>query len=190
MRAYEKVLRDPEAECSALPPARKHVQRWFSDKLGPVRRWMDAHVGQPWDEVRAEIARRFDTRSLAGQHIVFDHMLAEVLEHDVPERYRWHRYRVDEHGILRALPRGPRGHGFRYWSSADERALQAFTRGRKVHRHGSTWFWLELTFVYARVKGVIERVPTGRFRQTCALTAQEIAHLERLPADARKRVLW
>lgn len=43
----------------------------FSDRLGPLRRWLYSKVGQPWDDVYNELCQRLETRTLAGQHILF-----------------------------------------------------------------------------------------------------------------------
>src|SRR5579872_2309186 len=41
----------------------------FSDLLGPLRRYLHAQVGRPWDKVWSEITETLDNRSLTGQHI-------------------------------------------------------------------------------------------------------------------------
>jgi hypothetical protein len=82
-------------------PRRKKVERAFADKVGPPRRWLERQVGRPWNIVRRELFERFDTRTTAGRHIVFDHMLgwveAEARCHARP------RFRVDRRGILRLV---------------------------------------------------------------------------------------
>ena len=78
----------------ALPPGR-----------GPPRRRLGSHVGKPWDKVYAEMRKRFDTRTTAGRHFVFEHMLPDVDRGDLSGVGRWRRYRfyVDTHGILRKV---------------------------------------------------------------------------------------
>lgn len=94
--------------------------RVFADKLRPVRRWLEAQVGRPWNTVRSEIAKKFDANSLAGRHII-DHIDGYV---DLPwdpwnvssayvdadgvlsgpqwrRSNRWRSFYVDAHGILR-----------------------------------------------------------------------------------------
>lgn len=58
------------------------VMKGFTDKLRPMYRWMDAQIGRPWDEVRAEVFAKFDTRTTAGRHITFDHLLKSVVDTD------------------------------------------------------------------------------------------------------------
>jgi hypothetical protein len=80
---------------------RPYVAHVFApDKLRPAERWLASRVGRPWTDVRAEMFARFDTRTTAGRHIVFDHLLRDVAEHEVP-RGRRPRYVVDDDGVLR-----------------------------------------------------------------------------------------
>ncbi|MBE9137681.1 hypothetical protein IQ254_10720 [Nodosilinea sp. LEGE 07088] len=44
--------------------------KYFSDHLGPLRRWLRSQVGQPWNAVYSKLCRRLDTSTLAGQHIL------------------------------------------------------------------------------------------------------------------------
>jgi hypothetical protein len=66
------------------PVARRHQYGWqakeFSDRLGPLRRYLRKQVGRPWDKVWSEITRTLDNRSLSGQHI-FEHIRWEVEQH-------------------------------------------------------------------------------------------------------------
>jgi hypothetical protein len=59
--------------------------RWrtksFSDNLSPLRRWLRSQLDQPWDIVYSEVCRKIETKTLAGQHLLF-HLLAMV-ERDV-----------------------------------------------------------------------------------------------------------
>jgi hypothetical protein len=189
-RAYAAMLRDPEAWWSLVPPARRKVHRDFHDRLGPVYRWMDRHCGRPWVDVRAEIFRRFDTRTLAGRHIVFDHMLREVLDRGEPREYDWRRYRVDEGGLLQPMPR--RRHvKARTWLTREEtEELRAFAGERKVRQVGSAHFWLEMTFVSRPPRGPgVQGAPTGRYRQARRLTDAEVKRLLRLSTVARATLL-
>lgn len=45
--------------------------KYFSDHLGPIRRWLHSKVGQPWDIVYNELCQRIDTKTLCGQHLIF-----------------------------------------------------------------------------------------------------------------------
>jgi hypothetical protein len=85
---------------------RKGAHTGFSDKLSPACRWLERQVGRPWDRVRSELLQRFDTRTTAGRHIMFCHVLPSV-EHG-RSGCRRDRFRVDAHGLLQKVPRSPR----------------------------------------------------------------------------------
>jgi hypothetical protein len=106
-RAAERAVLGPLTRALELDdvtmPKRKKVRRDFADKLGPPKRWLASQVGRPWDRVRAELLAKFDTRTTAGRHIVFDHMLPSVEGRGWP----WDRpdFIVDRRGILRRARR-------------------------------------------------------------------------------------
>ncbi len=108
-------------QCAADPsdldiqdkPHRGWFYREFSDTLNPVYRWLDRQCGRPWADVKSDLHRRHDVRSLKGRHMIYDHIDPEVAP-------MWHEqnmvdsesiecgayYVVDEDGILRdnAIP--------------------------------------------------------------------------------------
>ena len=88
-----------EPEDAYFPP-REPGYRGFSDKLGPAMRWLRSQSGRPWDKVRSELFARFDIRTTAGRHIVFEHLLEEVR---TPARnpYRFREFWISPYGILR-----------------------------------------------------------------------------------------
>jgi hypothetical protein len=189
-RAYQSALRDPEIAWSRTAPARTQVGRSFADKLGPIRRWLDRACGRPWDEVRSDIFRNFDVRTLAGRHIVFDHLLAEVAIHPTPRRYVHDRYYVDARGVLRRSPRR-RSRRPRTWlTRAETRALRTFAGDRKIRHLGSAYFWLEMTFAYRWTKNRgIELHPTNRYRQTRRLTRTELARFTAMSTVAQATLI-
>ena len=79
-----------------------------TDKLSPLYRFLDSRVGRPWAKVRSEAHQKFDSRTLAGRHILYDHLLKEVDPHaHIPTGEVWSYYRdyfVDDGGILRKKP--------------------------------------------------------------------------------------
>jgi hypothetical protein len=44
--------------------------KYFSDNLGPLRRWLRSHEGEPWDAVYREICQLIETQTLCGQHLL------------------------------------------------------------------------------------------------------------------------
>jgi hypothetical protein len=101
----DRVLVDLDEADESVPPPRPRVGKVFYDKLAPAQRWLVAQVGRPWDKVYSDLCAAFDTRTVAGRHVVHDHMLPWVRRWDVPSPY-WRRFElvIDEHGILRKPP--------------------------------------------------------------------------------------
>ena len=50
----------------------------FDDHLAPLRRYLAAQVGRPWDKVFSEICEHLDIKGLAGYHVVKQHLPYEV----------------------------------------------------------------------------------------------------------------
>lgn len=75
----EYDLEDDGASRAPIARRRQYGSNWkeFSDLLGPLRRYLRAQVGRPWNKVWSEITQTLDSRSLSGQHI-FDHIRWEV----------------------------------------------------------------------------------------------------------------
>lgn len=164
----KEVLADPEAAYEDEIPDRQHVYKGFSDKLRPMYRWLDAQVGRLWSEVRSEVFKTFDTRTTAGRHITFDHLLKEVVdtesgfdnhgrmanpdipvEHSSKTHYsRWgiSDYYVDTDGILRKplLDRRAWRRSFRYQKVYDHdyRAAEQWLQNRMVMQEGGKYYWL------------------------------------------------
>lgn len=122
---------------------RPKVYKGFADKLGPPRRWLRSHVGRPWNKVRSEMFARFDPRTLAGQHIVFDHLLQEVnAGHDLARGFWRSDFIVDAHGILREAKlrrKRRRVDNDKVWRSEEE--VEHWARKRRVGGHDETLYW-------------------------------------------------
>lgn len=154
-----------------LPPVRSPVYRSFDDKLAPALRWLKSQVGRPWNKVQAELFERFDTRTTAGRHIVFDHMLPWV------QSEAWYaKLRVDERGMLCKLPerRRPR-RALPSPLPESRRELEAWLAGRAVEAVGSRFYWFE-------------RTQAGFFRQSSELDESERTRFLALPAWFREEV--
>lgn len=115
-RQIEQALRHDAERDEYAFPCRETVYRGFADKLSPAERWLESQIDRPWNKVRSEMFQRFDTRTTAGRHIVFCHLLQMV---DLgTDGSRWYRYEVfvDAHGILRRAR-----HRHRVYASPDRR---------------------------------------------------------------------
>ncbi len=98
-----RLLRSTDLDVEVYP-RRPSSYRDFHDKLGPATRWMESQVGRPWNKVRGELFARFDTRTRAGRHILFCHVLPSV-EVGRKGGLRRVEFRLDRHGILRRVAR-------------------------------------------------------------------------------------
>jgi hypothetical protein len=128
-----------------VAPKRKKVGKDFRDKLSPMYRWLKSQVGRAWHKIYAELVAKFDTRTVAGRHVVFSHLLSDVTLQptDARERY-WGNFYVDPHGILRLHPHNSWNRRARYRDrshpSADE--INGWVAGRRVMDYGTTLFWM------------------------------------------------
>jgi hypothetical protein len=167
------VKEDPDR---AIFEQRPPVYRDFADKLGPAQRWLRSQVGRPWNKVRSELFTRFDTRTTAGRHILFCHLLEDV---DVeskrnPERCR---FQVSAAGILHYVGRRQR---FFSWYRPlarlpePEGTIVEWLASRRVIEHGARAYWLLAT-------------PAGGFRQHHELSEAEARRFRALPDWFRQR---
>jgi hypothetical protein len=193
----DTVLDDPEIAEDTEPTPRKRVHKLFYDKLAPAKRWLASQCGRPWDKVYSELCAQFDTRTVAGAHVVHDHMLDWVSRDGIAGNDYWrHRYFfVDAHGILR------RG---RYYDRAYRNitsAFEAFRDGRYASNILGTWWWF---------RGEIDRHGPCTKRYTCKrhhrflasdqhhlvyfalqpMTRGELRRLEASPDDLRRNTVF
>jgi hypothetical protein len=58
-----------------------HTRRkWFSDLLGPLRRWLQSQVGRPWNDVYSEACAVIKPDSIIRAHVK-THLLEFVERH-------------------------------------------------------------------------------------------------------------
>jgi hypothetical protein len=192
-----QVRLDPECAEETAPRLRERVRKEFSDKLGAAFRWLERQVGRPWAKVEGELLAKFDTRTVAGRHILFGHMLPSVGAGD-PEAHRWARvgFIVDANAILRTS----RWHQ-PTWSRL-ERETSAWSAGRQAAALHRGWWWfrmgpagaactdrrcLLLLRCHVRFEGSsyhsTQPVPDR------AMTRGDLRRLKALPAELRERVL-
>lgn len=112
-----KVKLDPSYADEEAAPVIEKVRKEFLDKLSPMYRWLSKQIGKKWDDVKSELIQKFDSRTTAGRHILYDHLLSEVLENkdgfddrghsidnanfsSVYYHRVMHAYYVDQEGIL------------------------------------------------------------------------------------------
>jgi hypothetical protein len=185
---------------------RGKVYKGFADKLGPPQRWLRSQVGRPWDKVRSEMVARFNPRSLAGQHIIFDHLLQSVANNHVHERGfrgRSDLY-VDRHGTLRCRKLEKRRRTWP-WSWSRSWPIPAdvvlWLNDRRVRGEGSTLFWLvqarscrscamtpRTTCCCPVVDSVVVHGPHLHYRQAQRLTPEEVKFWQSLDGRVRDQL--
>jgi hypothetical protein len=166
-------LQVPEAAIYAL---RKQVDRRFSDKLGPAKRWLGSQVGRPWNKVRGELIERFDARTTAGRHILFCHLLSDVTMYgEVLARHRRRPFRVDAHGILRTCPQPRFSWYHKPALSEPEEAIVSWIGDRRIAERGAQVYWFTVT-------------SSGKFRQANVLDELDVARWRKLPVWFRERI--
>ncbi len=154
-----KVKIDPEYALEDIIEDKPKVYKGFSDKLNPVYRWLESKVGQRWNDVRSEISEKFDARTTAGRHILFDHLLssvvdtesgfnqygfivdpdeAKIAETDIYRRI-YQDYYVDKDGILCEI----KNNRLRYEHISEKEYREAgeWLAGRMIMEKGGVFYW-------------------------------------------------
>lgn len=151
----DKLKHDPDAadDDGFFIKKKDRVHKEFNDKLGPMYRWLGQQVGKPWDEVRSEVTKTFDTRTTAGRHIVNDHLLQSVEVTPNPRMafyrrtgddntsYYKHDFYVNGEGTLcqrKYIPRRSRRQNIPAWNTNQ---LANWLSGRVVGKVGNKYFW-------------------------------------------------
>jgi len=66
-------IKDPEHSIDKAEPKRKKVVKEFYDRLMPLHRKVDRHLGKTWGELRGQINKKYDSRKLKDWHML-DHL--------------------------------------------------------------------------------------------------------------------
>jgi hypothetical protein len=156
-----KAKIDPEITDEESVENKDKVYKEFTDKLSPMYRWLKSKVGEPWDEVRSEVFKKFDSRTTAGRHILFDHLLSSVVDtqtgfnkygyiidpaieiinnNDRPNYYRtYHEYYVNQEGILCENFRNRAR--YEKITEADYRVAGDWLNGNMIVEKGGVLYW-------------------------------------------------
>lgn len=162
----KEVTADPELAYEEEIEVRQHVYKSFRDKLNPMYRWLNAQVGRPWSEVRSEVFQKFDTRTTAGRHITFDHLLREVVDTSsgfdnhgfmanpsielLKERKGYwivSDYYVDQEGVLRKPSidrkawRNRKGYLYQVISDEEYKVAEKWLNNRMIIEQGGKYYW-------------------------------------------------
>lgn len=155
--SLRRCLDDPDAASGASGYPRQRLLRsrtWFGENLAPLRRYLEAQVGRPWDLVYAEIRAACRPRTAVGMHIyqhLYHFIAVEVREeggrlYQVDEAvYGWRRlypgslYVDSRDGIVKRF--GHRRSRKRHTSPVANRQRLDHARSLE-HLHGS-WYLVE-----------------------------------------------
>jgi hypothetical protein len=109
-RGYSKTSESARARLKSADP--ENLPKFLSNRfirnsypnyrLAPLDKFLQKHVGRPWDDVYSEIREHCDTRNIRGQHL-WEHVIQYVHE---SWPWRWYRFGFYvEDGILCHVPR-------------------------------------------------------------------------------------
>jgi hypothetical protein len=143
-----KVCVDPELGDDITFEARElPYDKEFDDKLSPVKAWLLKQRGRHWDDIYSELRRRFDSRTTAGRHILYDHLLQMVgrwSDHDA----HINDLLICEDGVLRTGPYQRRRYRPKknpepvrpFKQPTLKRIAKIFVGGRRVHADYMIWY--------------------------------------------------
>lgn len=188
-RNFLRLVRQDQLYFEERPvPIRQRAYKSFADKLSPAYRWLDSRVGKEWDQSHSALFRKFDTRTIAGRHIVFSHMLSSVNSASDDHaffRYSQPKYIVDSNGVLT--------HGRRHRHEVYERDLKSYEphisewrKNRHIIQHGKYFFWLVPVVQNGSIGG---SWVLARFRQEKKFSAEEKSYFQSLSEKAQKELL-
>ena len=60
----------------------------FTDKLGPLKRWLDSQVGRYWDRVYSEIRQAFPNTNKQNHHLLDTHLMGYISRNVTVEKSR------------------------------------------------------------------------------------------------------
>lgn len=162
VRSFGKIVQTedgPDYEGLTRIPSRMGDDKDFSDKLGPLRKYLISSCGRPWNDVYSEIAINIGRKHSEGlRHIKEAHI--DVATHtyrdsngDIWEcdkdgehkigRYAWREtfYVEPETGILRCIP--VKSH--RYRGKSEDPDVIPLDAGTEYRRINGIWYWQQFT---------------------------------------------
>lgn len=184
---WRQRSKDPDTAPKREPMSMSRGTKWFCDRLGPLRRYLEKQVGRPWDKVWSEICANIPAGGIMQQHVrshVFDFVVVKTMLVDGrvygvrdwrPEpieemwSYRSLLYVCPRTGLLRRRTQSRRPRWS--WTDVFKRGLRT-PDGRPLEKIGGLWFVWEERTVRVRENGYVEKRTELRKRQ---LSKKEIA---------------
>jgi hypothetical protein len=155
----------------------RNKSKYLSDHLGPLRRFLRSHVGQPWNDVYSKLCQQLDPKTMAGQHVLthlWDYVERYVeLIDNIPYSKRTDRrfpHRLDtyytdqfyvhpETGILCASARQPQ----KRWNPS-RRDVVALDQDHEYHQLNGIWYLITFEEVPAPPTAWVMDVLDGTIR--------------------------
>ncbi len=135
------TFEDPDDQTRSINSRGLKVSRHdHDDKLGAAYRWLRSQIGRPWDRVRSDLFKKFNPRTLQGNHLLRDHMLREV----EGSWYRWlfggdYGFYISDDGLLSLFPKNR-------WNSQKPKRkrenLNAWLKNRRVMDIHGQQYWM------------------------------------------------
>jgi hypothetical protein len=161
----------------------------LSDNLNPLWRYLDKHVGRPWDSVWSEICQTLDFRGVLGFHVK-THIDQHVMRHvrmiagvAYERRVYWTEWLavdglfVNPTSGLLCRQRRPQ---WRRPGNPFEADRKILPDGRQLHRHNGQWY--EVTLAEATTTVHITEVLHGRLFTRTAYR-EEVGDVLGTPTD-------
>lgn len=145
-RIFSRVVRsDPEQFDGGSIELRRRVRKEFNDRLSPAYRWLYAHDGQRWNDVRSAMFRLADTRTTKGWHLIFGHMISAVsmrADHRFNSRYgHWYDDLFIDGGLLCHEPFPFKKYRRERSAKEYDPELSAWLRGRRIVCQDKMLYW-------------------------------------------------
>lgn len=179
------VINETEIVQKFVIPTRKKVPKDFNDKTNPVERWLKSRTGKKWNITHSMIFRKFETRTMAGRHIVFDHILSAVVPYTSVEKH-FSRYIIDENGTLIHIP-----HKKRLWERdlhSYEPEVSKWLNNRLVGKRGNYLFWFVPAKKVFRQRWLILFGYRMTYRQEEKLSSEDIEFFHSLTKKAQRQL--
>ena len=71
----KEVIADPDVFEESDPDPIERVYKGFGYNLGAIYRWLNHQTGRHWDDIYSELKSKFDVRTTAGRHIIYDNII-------------------------------------------------------------------------------------------------------------------
>jgi hypothetical protein len=145
-----KSHNDPDYFDDKVNPIRDKASKHFNDKLNPVKKWLASRVGYSWNKTYSILKEEFNSRTVAGRHIIYDHILRDVWR--APDRTdrlaKYYSFYVDLRGILRKNPKYRQTNDINYQQLKSERiAIEQWLHYRLIGKVGNVLYWYDPTIV-------------------------------------------